>query len=190
MLIFACDYLDAAHPKVFEALMKNNFVKTGCYDESESDCFCNAAREKIRAACGVPDAEVRFLSGGTQTNKVVISTMLKPWQGVIAARTGHIAVHEAGAIEASGHKVIEIAEQQGKISAEAVDKVFRAWHGDGNRLHMVEPGMVYITQPTEYGTVYSLAELTALSEVCRRWGAPLYVDGARLFYALGSPRTM
>ena len=186
MLNFACDYLDAAHPKVFEALMKNNFVKTGCYDESESDCFCNAAREKIRAACGVPDAEVRFLSGGTQTNKVVISTMLKPWQGVIAARTGHIAVHEAGAIEASGHKVIEIAEQQGKISAEAVDKVFRAWHGDGNRLHMVEPGMVYITQPTEYGTVYSLAELTALSEVCRRWGAPLYVDGARLFYALGS----
>ena len=134
----------------------------------------------------MPDAEVRFLSGGTQTNKVVISTMLKPWQGVIAARTGHIAVHEAGAIEASGHKVIEIAEQQGKISAEAVDKVFRAWHGDGNRLHMVEPGMVYITQPTEYGTVYSLAELTALSEVCRRWGAPLYVDGARLFYALGS----
>ena len=95
MLNFACDYLDAAHPKVFEALMKNNFVKTGCYDESESDCFCNAAREKIRAACGVPDAEVRFLSGGTQTNKVVISTMLKPWQGVIAARTGHIAVHEA-----------------------------------------------------------------------------------------------
>lgn len=186
MLNFACDYLDAAHPKVFEALMKNNFVKTGCYDESESDCFCNAAREKIRAACGVPDAEVRFLSGGTQTNKVVISTMLKPWQGVIAARTGHIAVHEAGAIEASGHKVIEIAEHQGKISAEAVDKVFRAWHGDGNRLHMVEPGMVYITQPTEYGTVYSLAELTALSEVCRRWGAPLYVDGARLFYALGS----
>ena len=79
MLNFACDYLDAAHPKVFEALMKNNFVKTGCYDESESDCFCNAAREKIRAACGVPDAEVRFLSGGTQTNKVVISTMLKPW---------------------------------------------------------------------------------------------------------------
>lgn len=124
MLNFACDYLDAAHPKVFEALMKNNFVKTGCYDESESDCFCNAAREKIRAACGVPDAEVRFLSGGTQTNKVVISTMLKPWQGVIAARTGHIAVHEAGAIEASGHKVIEIAEHQGKISAEAVDKVF------------------------------------------------------------------
>lgn len=186
MLNFACDYLDAAHPKVFEALMKNNFVKTGCYDESESDCFCNAAREKIRAACGVPDAEVRFLSGGTQTNKVVISTMLKPWQGVIAARTGHIAVHEAGAIEASGHKVIEIAEQQGKISAEAVDKVFRAWHGDGNRLHMVEPGMVYITQPTEYGTVYSLAELTALSKVSRRWGAPLYVDGARLFYALGS----
>ena len=186
MLNFACDYLDAEHPKVFEALMKNNFVKTGCYDESESDCFCNAAREKIRAACGVPDAEVRFLSGGTQTNKVVISTMLKPWQGVIAARTGHIAVHEAGAIEASGHKVIEIAEQQGKISAEAVDKVFRAWHGDGNRLHMVEPGMVYITQPTEYGTVYSLAELTALSEVCRRWGAPLYVDGARFFYALGS----
>ena len=185
MLNFACDYLDAAHPKVFEALMKNNFVKTGCYDESESDCFCNAARERIRAACGVPDAEVRFLSGGTQTNKVVISTMLKPWQGVIAARTGHIAVHEAGAIEASGHKVIEIAEQQGKISAEAVDKVFRAWHGDGNRLHMVEPGMVYITQPTEYGTVYSPAELTALSEVCRRWGAPLYVDGARLFYAWG-----
>lgn len=186
MLNFACDYLDAAHPKVLAALVENNFVKTGCYDEADGDRFCNAAREKIRAACGVPDAQVRFLSGGTQTNKVVISTMLKPWQGVVAAKTGHIAVHEAGAIEASGHKVIEIAERNGKISAEDVDAVFAAWEGDGNRLHMVEPGMVYITQPTEYGTVYTLEELTALSEVCRRHGAPLYVDGARLFYALGS----
>lgn len=186
MLNFACDYLDAAHPKVLEALVENNFVKTGCYDEADGDRFCNAARDKIRAACGVPDAEVRFLSGGTQTNKVVISTMLKPWQGVVAAKTGHIAVHEAGAIEASGHKVIEIAERQGKISAKDVEAVFAAWEGDGNRLHMVEPGMVYITQPTEYGTLYTLEELTALSEVCRRRGAPLYVDGARLFYGLGS----
>ena len=184
MLNFACDYLDGAHPKVFEALEACNYLKTGCY--GVGDAVSDAARAKIREACGAPEAEIYFLSGGTQTNKVVLSTLLKPWQSVIAAKTGHIAVHEAGAIEASGHKVVELSGTDGKLSAEQVENVFIAWEKDDNREHMPQPGAVYVTQPTEYGTLYSLKELTAISECCRRHGAVLYLDGARLFYGLAA----
>ena len=184
MLNFACDYLDGAHPKVFEALEACNYLKTGCY--GVGDAVSDAARAKIREACGAPEAEIYLLSGGTQTNKVVLSTLLKPWQSVIAAKTGHIAVHEAGAIEASGHKVVELPGTDGKLSAEQVESVFVAWEKDDNREHMPQPGAVYVTQPTEYGTLYSLKELTAISECCRRHGAVLYLDGARLFYGLAA----
>ena len=184
MLNFACDYLDSAHPKVFEALEACNYLKTGCY--GVEDAVSDAARAKIREACGIPEAEIYLLSGGTQTNKVVLSTLLKPWQSVIAAKTGHIAVHEAGAIEASGHKVVELPGTDGKLSAEQVESVFVAWEKDDNREHMPQPGAVYVTQPTEYGTLYSLKELTAISECCRRHGAVLYLDGARLFYGLAA----
>lgn len=184
MLNFSCDYLEGAHPKVIEALAAGNFVKTGCY--GVGDVFSDAAREKIRAACKAPGAEICFLAGGTQANKVVVSTMLHPWQAVVAAKTGHIAVHEAGAIEASGHKVMEVAGTDGKLSAEQVEAVFTSWETDANRDHMPQPGMVYLSQPTEYGTLYSLAELTAISQVCHAHAATLYLDGARLFYGLAA----
>lgn len=184
MLNFACDYLDGAHPKVLEALTANNYVKTGCY--GEDDCFCESATNKIRAAAKAPNAHVWYLSGGTQTNMVVISSILKPWQGVIAADTGHIAVHEAGAIECAGHKVLTIKGKDGKISAEQIEHVITAWEQDGNCYHMVQPGMVYITQPTELGTSYSLTELEAISKVCREHKVPLFMDGARMFYGLAA----
>ena len=184
MLNFSCDYLDGAHPKVFEALKRCNDLKTGCY--GVGDVVSEAARTKIRQACGTPEAQIYFLSGGTQVNKVVLSTLLKPWQSVIAAKTGHIAVHEAGAIEASGHKVVEVPGNNGKLSAQQLDAVFEAWEKDSNRDHMPQPGAVYVTQPTEYGTLYRLEELTAISESCHRHGAVLYLDGARLFYGLSS----
>lgn len=184
MLNFSCDYLDGAHPKVFEALQKCNYVKTGCY--GVGDAISDVARTKIRQACGASEAEIYFLSGGTQVNKVVLSTLLKPWQSVIAAKTGHIAAHEAGAIEASGHKVVEVPGKDGKLSAQQIDAEFEAWEKDGNRDHIPQPGAVYVTQPTEYGTLYRLEELTAISECCRRHGAALYLDGARLFYGLAA----
>ena len=144
MLNFSCDYLDGAHPKVFEALKRCNDLKTGCY--GVGDVVSEAARTKIRQACGTPEAQIYFLSGGTQVNKVVLSTLLKPWQSVIAAKTGHIAVHEAGAIEASGHKVVEVPGNNGKLSAQQLDAVFEAWEKDSNRDHMPQPGAVYVTQ--------------------------------------------
>lgn len=184
MLNFSCDYLDGAHEKVLEAVARCNYVKTGCY--GVGDEFSEAAREKIRSACAAPEAEIFFLSGGTQTNKVVISTMLKAWQMAVAAKSGHIAVHEAGAVEASGHKVLHLPGKDGKLSAKQVEAVFADWENDANRDHMPQPGLVYLTQPTEYGTLYSNAELTAISECCRRHGARLYLDGARLFYGLAA----
>ena len=151
-----------------------------------TDPYCASAREKILAACGVEDGEVHLLIGGTQTNATVIKALLRPYEGVIAATTGHIALHEAGAIEASGHKVLTIPSVDGKISAEAVDDYIKAFRADEAWDHMVWPGMVYVSQPTEYGTLYSKAELEALSKVCHKWEIPLFVDGARLGYALAS----
>ena len=180
---FDSDYMEGAHPLILEALVRTNLEKTAGYG---TDPYCASAREKILAACGVEDGEVHLLIGGTQTNATVIKALLRPYEGVIAATTGHIALHEAGAIEASGHKVLTIPSVDGKISAEAVDEYIKAFRADEAWDHMVWPGMVYVSQPTEYGTLYSKAELEALSKVCHKWEIPLFVDGARLGYALAS----
>ena len=180
---FDSDYMEGAHPLILEALVRTNLEKTAGYG---TDPYCASAREKILAACGVEDGEVHLLIGGTQTNATVIKALLRPYEGVIAATTGHIALHEAGAIEASGHKVLTIPSLDGKISAEAVDEYIKAFRADEAWDHMVWPGMVYVSQPTEYGTLYSKAELEALSKVCHKWEIPLFVDGARLGYALAS----
>lgn len=181
---FTCDYQEGAHPAILQRLMETNLVQTSGYG---SDEFCEEAREKIRQVCGVPEAEVFFLVGGTQTNTTVIDAMLRSWQGVIAADSGHISLHEAGAIECCGHKVLQLPGTDGKITAEQIEDCCRAWQMDANREHMVMPGMVYLSQPTEVGTLYSLEELTSIAGVCRSYRIPLYVDGARLAYALACP---
>lgn len=184
LLPFSSDYMEGCHPAVLTSLIRTNLEHTSGYGTDE---YTASAKEKIRLAAACPDADVFFLVGGTQTNSTVIRCLLRLWQGVIAADTGHIATHEAGAIEAGGHKVLTLPHSLGKIRAEAVDRYVTDFLADGNHAHMVAPGMVYISQPTEFGTLYSLKELTAISDVCRRHGLFLYVDGARLAYALASP---
>ena len=181
---FASDYMEGAHPAVLKRLGEINFRKHPGYG---TDDLCAAAREKIRAACDSPDAAVYFLVGGTQTNAAVIGSLLHPWQGVLAAESGHIAGHEAGAVEAGGHKILTLPQTRGKLSAETIRSYCKTWRGDENREHTVMPGMVYLSQPTEFGTLYSLEELSAISGVCRDNRMPLYVDGARLAYALACP---
>ena len=181
VLSFSCDYMEGAHPEILRRLIETNLEKTPGYG---LDNYSESAREKIRSACKAPDAEVFFLVGGTQTNAVVIDALLKSYQGVIAADTGHISVHEAGAIEFGGHKVLTVSHYNGKISAEQIETLLDKYWDDANHDHMVMPGMVYISHPTEYGTLYSLAELTEISALCRAHHIPLYLDGARLAYAL------
>ncbi|MBQ7371410.1 MAG: low specificity L-threonine aldolase [Blautia sp.] len=175
--------MEGAHPAILERLLATNTMKSAGYGTDE---FCEAAREKIRAACGCPEAAVHFLVGGTQVNATVIDAILRPWQGVIAAETGHISTHEAGAIEFGGHKVLTLSQKLGKLSAGDIEKYCNTYYQDENHEHMVAPGMVYISQPTEYGTLYSLTELTAIHEVCREFQMTLYVDGARLAYGLAA----
>lgn len=184
MFHFDSDYMEGAHPLILERLTQINREKIGGYGCDE---YCASATERIRKACQAPDADVRFLVGGTQTNATIIRSILRPYEGVVAADTGHIAVHESGAIEATGHKVLTIENVDGKLTAERLEAYLTRERGDENRDHAVWSGMVYISQPTELGTIYSLAELEALSEVCRRWGLPLFADGARLGYALAAP---
>ena len=185
MLSFTSDYIAGAHLEVLRRLTETNLEPASGYG---TDRFCESAKEKIRAACACPDAEVEFIVGGTQTNQFVIDTTLRPYEGVIAAKTGHVSVHEAGAVEFTGHKVLELPAENGKLAAETVESYLRAYFADENRDAMVCPGMVYISFPTEYGTLYSKAELTAISGVCRSFNIPLYVDGARLGYGLASDR--
>lgn len=180
-LSFACDYAKGAHPNIMRRMMETNLIKTAGYGFDE---ISEAARDKIRKACECERATVEFLVGGTQTNAVIIDALLRSYQGVIAAETGHISVHEAGAIEANGHKVLTIPHQYGKISACAVEKYLDDYYNDANHEHMVMPGMVYLSHPTEYGTLYSKAELQAFRNVCDKYKIYLYVDGARLAYAL------
>lgn len=183
MLYFENDYSEGAHPKILERFIETNMIRQSGYG---TDDFCTSAKEKIKAACECPEAQIWLLSGGTQTNQVVISSLLASYQGVISAETGHIAAHEAGAIEYSGHKVLPIPQHEGKISADELKNYIENFYADENYEHMVSPGMVYISHPTEYGTLYTKAELTAISEVCRSYDMPLYMDGARLGYGLMS----
>lgn len=184
MLHFDSDYMEGAHPRILDRLTAINFEKIEGYG---TDKYCASAVRRIREACAAPEADVRFLVGGTQTNAAIIRSVLRPYEGVVAADTGHIAVHESGAIEATGHKVLTIENVNGKLTAERLDAYLARERGDANRDHAVWSGMVYISQPTELGTIYSLAELEALSEVCHRWQLPLFIDGARLGYALAAP---
>ena len=183
-MTFASDYMEGAHPRILQRLAETNLEKSPGYG---ADPFSESARNRIRAACGTPEADVFFLAGGTQTNATLIDAALRPYQGVIAAQSGHISVHEAGAIEFGGHKVLALPHRDGKLSAAAIRRCAEAYRQDENRDHMVMPGMVYLSQPTEYGTLYSLQELREISETCREYGILLYVDGARLAYALACP---
>lgn len=183
MIYFNSDYLEGAHPSIMVKMAETNMVQTVGYGEDE---YCEAAREKIKVACQAPEADVHFLVGGTQTNTTVIAAILRPWQGVISAVSGHINCHEAGAIESTGHKVITLPTDNGKITAQQVAD-YVEWHkNDESTEHIVQPGMVYISHPTEAGTLYSKAELTELYDTCRRYGLPLYIDGARLGYGLAA----
>ena len=186
MLSFECDYNTGCHPKILARLAETNLTPEPGYGTDE---FCESARKKILAACGCPGGEVFFLVGGTQTNAVVISAYLRRYEGVIAADTGHIAVHEAGAIEYTGHKVLTLPEHDGKICPAELEKYLHDFFDDANHEHCVFPGMVYISHPTEYGTLYTKSELTALHEICVAHKIPLFLDGARLGFALASPET-
>ena len=186
MLSFENDYLQGAHERILERLVETNREAASGYG---TDPYTTRAKEKIRQACGCPDAQVHFLVGGTQTNQNVIDAMLAGYEGVVAAETGHVSQHEAGAIEYSGHKVLTISQKDGKIQAEELQSYLAAFFADENHEHMVFPGMVYISHPTEYGTLYSKNELEAVAAVCKQYDIPLYLDGARLGYALASYET-
>lgn len=184
MLYFDSDYMEGAHPEVMKRLVETNLEHSIGYG---FDSYCVEAREAIRKACDAPDALVQFLVGGTQTNATVIDAILRRHEGVMAAQTAHINVHESGAIEHSGHKILPLPSHDGKVLAEEVDDYITQFYKDETYEHMVAPGMLYITQPTELGTLYSKSELKAISDVCSKHNIPLYLDGARLGYALASP---
>lgn len=181
MIYFNNDYAEGCHPKVLEALTLTNYEQIPGYGE---DTYCARAAEKIRTLCRRQDVDVHFLVGGTQTNLTVIDAALRPHQGALCAQSGHIHVHETGAVEATGHKVLALPSEDGKIIAQQVRMAVLAHRNDGSFEHMVQPKLVYISNPTELGTLYSLAELEALSETCRELGLYLFLDGARLGYGL------
>ncbi|MBR5497983.1 MAG: low specificity L-threonine aldolase [Clostridia bacterium] len=182
-LSFECDYNNGAHSEVLKRIIETNNDKLPGYG---SDCYCESAKSKIKQACKREDIDVFFISGGTQTNMIVISSLLKSCEGVIAADTGHVSVHEAGAIEYHGHKVLTIPHTDGKINSEALCRYAETFYNDENHEHMVYPGMVYISFPTENGTLYSKSELEEISAICKRFNMYLYADGARLGYGLMS----
>lgn len=186
MISFESDYIEGAHPRILQRLVESNLEQLTGYG---NDPYCACARERIKAACACPEGEVHFLTGGTQTNAVVIDSLLQSYEGVIAAETGHINVHEAGAIEYTGHKVLTLPQYNGKLSAADLLNYLQAFYQDEMYSHMVFPGMVYISHPTEYGTLYTKDELTELSNICRAYEIPLYLDGARLGYGLASLQT-
>ena len=183
MISFTCDYSEGAHPLILKRLAETNLVQEPGYG---FDSLSESAREKIRRAVGVPDADVFFLVGGTQTNATVIDSLLKGYEGVLAAQTGHIAVHESGAIEFGGHKVLTLPSHEGKIDAAELESYLAKFYADGAWEHMVIPGMVYLSFPTEYGTLYTKEALQRIREVCLQYKLSLFVDGARLGYGLAS----
>ena len=186
MDLFLCDYGEGCHPNILKALERTNLEQTHGYG---MDPHCDHARALIKEACQAPEADVHFLVGGTQTNTTVIASILRPHQGALCADSGHINVHETGAIEATGHKVLPLPAENGKLSADTIEKAIAAHRKDESFEHIVQPGLVYISHPTEYGTLYTRAELEAISGVCRRSGVPLFVDGARLGYGLAADGT-
>lgn len=183
MISFECDYNNGAHPKVLENLVKHNSSKPTPYGFDE---FSERAKLKISEAIGMADAQIFFLTGGTQANATTIDSMLYQYEGVICVGSGHINVHEAGAVEFTEHKIITIADvnHDGKMDAQTLDGYLDDFMHDGNRDHAVHPGLVYITFPTEFGTLYTARELNDIYQVCQRYEIPLYVDGARLGYGL------
>ena len=184
-LSFECDYTTGAHPEILKKLTETNFESLSGYGV---DHYCESAKEKIKALCN-NDVDVFFLVGGTQTNSIVIASLLNSYEGVIAADTGHVSVHEAGAIEYTGHKVLTIPHQDGKIMPTVLSAYIDNFYNDENHEHMVFPGMVYISHPTENGTLYSKDELKQISDICRNHKIPLFLDGARLGYGLMSKNT-
>lgn len=183
MYQFQCDYNEGAHPRIMERLMETNFEQTVGYGE---DHYCEAARAAVRKAVGREDVDVHFLVGGTQANATVISSILRPYQGVLCATTGHINVHETGAIEHGGHKVLALEAADGLLSAALIREAVEAHYAEDGPEHTVQPGMVYISFSSEVGTVYSLSQLREISAVCREYGLPLFIDGARMGYGLAS----
>ena len=184
MIQFQCDYNEGCHPAILQRLVETNMQQTVGYGY---DGYCQEACALIRKACNAPDADVHFLVGGTQANTTVISSILRPHQGVIAAESGHINVHETGAIEHTGHKVITLPTSNGKICASDMARYLRAFYAQDEPEHMVQPGMVYISFPTELGTLYSKHEIADIQSVCKQYALPLFIDGARLGYGLCSP---
>ena len=183
MLSFESDYTEGAHEAILHRLMETNLEQTPGYG---LDKYSESAKDRIREAFGIPEAKVFFLVGGTQTNSTVIASMLHDYHGVVAVETGHIGVHESGAVEFTGHKVLTLPHHDGKMTAEDLRAYLEAFYADGTYEHMVIPGMVYISFPTEFGTIYSKTELAALHRVCKDYSLPLFVDGARLGYGLMS----
>ena len=181
MIRFECDYAEGAHPRVLELITETNFEQHPGYG---TDIYCGKARGIIREMCGAPEAGVHFLVGGTQANTTVIAAALRPYQSVISAVSGHINGHETGAVEAAGHKVIPVESADGKINAEQIEEVYDDYMSDSNREHVTMPAMVYISNPTENGTVYTKKELEKISAACRKKGLFLFMDGARLAYGL------
>ena len=184
MRTFECDYTEGAHPALLDALTKTNLTQMSGYG---ADPYTDRAIEKIKAACGASDATVTLLVGGTQTNVIAIDLLLAPFEGVIAPATGHINVHEAGAVEFTGHKVLALPEHDGVLDVDALETYLETFYADATREHMVRPGLVYLTHPTEYGTLYTKAQMQRVRALCDAYGMKLYVDGARLGYALGCP---
>ncbi|TCL55435.1 L-threonine aldolase [Kineothrix alysoides] len=186
MLHFDSDYMEGAHPAIMKRLMETNMEQTPGYGTDE---YSNSAKEKIKKACNAPEAEVFFLMGGTQTNRTAIDGILRGYEGVLAAECGHISVHESGAIEAGGHKVLALPHERGKLKTKTVEDYLARFYQDANWPHMVIPGMLYVSHPTEYGAIYTKAELEGLHEVCKRYHIPMYIDGARLGYGLAADNT-
>ncbi len=183
MLSFESDYIEGAHEKILRRLIETNMEKLSGYG---ADRYCEEAKYKIRELCKCPAADIFFLAGGTQTNQLVIDSMLRQYEGVVAPTTGHVSLHEAGAIEYTGHKVLQIPQKDGKIDADTLKNYLKSFYADESYEHMVFPGMVYISHPTEYGTLYKKEELAAVSSVCGEYKIPLFLDGARLGYGLMS----
>ena len=181
MISFECDYNNGACQQVLDNLVKYNSAKPTPYGFDE---FSDRAKARIREACGMPDAQIFFLTGGTQTNATAIDSMLYQYEGVICVGSGHINVHEAGAVEFTEHKIIALPEKNGKLEAMTLENYLDDYMHDGNKDHAVHPGLVYITFPTEFGTLYTAKELDDIYQVCQRYEIPLYIDGARLGYGL------